>query len=334
MKNLLICFSCVLLLYSCNNAAKMDYQFHEGPIQGTMFHITYEWDKDLSTEIDSLLEVFNKSLSNYDSESVISKINNNQTSKTDALVQEMIESSLLVYNNTDGAFDITIAPIVNAWGFGWDKNAESEMPTVECIDSLLGYVGMDRITITDGELIKDMPQTMFVTNAIAQGFSVDFVADYFFDLGLKNFLIEIGGEIYCYGENRQREDWRIGIDKPIEGTGYGDRENQIIVNLSGRAIATSGNYRKFIENNGNKIGHSIDPRTGYFAENSLLSVSVVSTSCMMCDAYATAFMVSGLDKSMSIVETLENTEAYFIYQNDNSEIKFKYSSGFKSLVVE
>lgn len=333
---------CSAMLCSCvtpgkkkdGSQQKKDYYKYSGPIQGTMFNITFEWHEDLAPQIDSLLQSFNESLSNYDPNSQISKINNNQTDATDELVQEMLESSLLVYQNTDGAFDITVAPIVNAWGFAWDKTDEQEMPTTEEIDSILQYVGMDKVQISNGKVVKDCYETQFVTNAIAQGLSVDYVSDYLKKIGLENFLVEIGGEVYCYGNSNRGTPWRIGIDKPIEDSGYDNRENQIIINLSGRAIATSGNYRKFVENNGEKVGHSIDPRTGYFAENSLLSASVVSSSCMLCDAYATSFMVSGLEKSLEIIEKLENTEAYFIYQDDDGDVKFAYSSGFQEFVVE
>lgn len=333
MKYLLLAICCAFL-FSCTSQQKKQYMYYEGPIQGTMFHITYEWHEDLAPQIDSLLQSFNESLSNYDPNSQISRINTNQTEETNDLVQEMLENSFDVYQNTEGAFDITVAPIVNVWGFAWDKSQQQEMPSVETIDSLLQFVGMDKVKISDGKVIKDFPETQFVTNAIAQGLSVDYVSEYFLKLGLKNFLVEIGGEIYCYGANSRDIPWRIGIDKPIEGSGYDDRENQIIVNLSGRAIATSGNYRKFVENNGEKVGHSIDPRTGYFSENSLLSASVVSYSCMLCDAYATAFMVSGLEKSLEIIETIEKTEAYFIYQDAEGNVTFAYSSGFEKFVVE
>lgn len=325
----------VIPFFACNlptEKEKLDYYKYSGPIQGTTFTITYEWKEDLAPQIDSLLSSFNSSLSNYDPNSNISKINNNQTSEMDDLTRRMIETSLYVYEETDGAFDITVAPIVNAWGFGWVRDENLILPDSTKIDSLLKYVGSDKISNTGNILHKDYLNTSIVTNAIAQGLSVDYVSDFFFDLGLENFLVEIGGEIYCYGQNFEGNPWRIGIDKPFDGSNTENRVNQIIINLSGKAIATSGNYRKFIENGNIKIGHSIDPRTGYYAENSLLSATVIGENCMKCDAFATAFMVSGLEKSIEIIEEIDKYEAYFIYLDDEDNIVSVASSGFDDLI--
>ncbi|MDD3741303.1 MAG: FAD:protein FMN transferase [Bacteroidales bacterium] len=324
----------LLVLFSCGNNRKKVYRYYEGPIQGTYFHITYEWHEDLSEEIDSLLQNFNKSLSNYDTTSVISKINYNKSNSTDELFIKMFQTSLEVYQKSEGAFDITVAPIVNLWGFGWTKNPEHYIPDSMEIKESLKYVGMDKFKLEKGKITKLFPESMMVSNAIAQGLSVDYVSDYLFDLGLKNFLVEIGGELYCFGVNSKANEWRIGIDKPIENSNYNSRENQIIINVSGKAIATSGNYRKYIENNNQKFGHSIDPRTGYPAENSLLSVTVISESCMYCDAWATAFMVCGLDKSLEIAENDSDIEAYFIYEDKNGKTQSRMTSGFKKYVCD
>lgn len=321
-------FCTIILFISCAQKKEKKYYFYEGPIQGTTFHITYEWDKDLAPQIDSLLTNFNKSLNNYDPTSTISKINKNESTETDELFIEMFEASRLVYDKSNGAFDISLAPVINEWGFGWVKKSDQSIPDSAKIVELLHYVGMNKISLTDGKVVKQFPEIMLISNAIAQGLSVDYIADYFFSIGLENFLIEIGGEVYCFGLNSRGEDWKIGVDKPIEGSGYDDRENQIIVNLSGKAIATSGNYRKYIENGSKKYGHSFDPRTGFPAENELLSVSVVSESCMMCDAWATAFMVCGLDESQKILKTLENVEAYFIFLDKNGQTQTYMTDGF------
>ncbi len=333
MKTLLFSLACILLL-SCASKPKKVYYFYEGPIQGTTFHITYEWNEDLAVDIDSLLQNFNKSLNNYDNSSVVSKINYNESNETDELFVKMFDASYIVYKASDGAFDITIAPVVNAWGFGWIKNSESRIPDSTYIGEQLKYVGMDKMHLSDGKITKDYPESMIVTNAIAQGLSVDYVSDYLFELGLTNFLVEIGGEVFCYGVNSRGEPWRIGVDKPVDGSDADNRENQIIINLSGMAIATSGNYRKFIENNNIKYGHSIDARTGFPVVNSLLSVSVVSESCMMCDVWANAFMVSGLEKSIEILKKTEDVEAYFIYLDKDSVTQTYMTKGFESLVSE
>jgi thiamine biosynthesis lipoprotein len=333
MRVAIILLTC-LILFSCGNSKKKVYRYYEGPIQGTYFHITYEWHEDLSQQIDSLLQKFNKSLSNYDTTSVISQINYNKSNVADELFIKMFQTSLEVYQKSDGAFDITVAPIVNLWGFGWIKNPENCIPDSIQIKNCIKYVGMDKVKLENGKITKSFPESMFVSNAIAQGLSVDYVSDYLFSLGLKNFLVEIGGELYCLGVNSQGNSWRIGIDKPIENSDYNSRENQIIINVSGKAIATSGNYRKYVENNNQKFGHSVDPRTGYPTENSLLSASVISESCMYCDAWATAFMVCGLEKAVEIAENDPNIEAYFIYEDKNGKTQSRMTSGFKKYVCD
>lgn len=333
MKLLAFSIICVCLV-SCGAKNPGVYRYYEGEIQGTTFHITYEWNKDLSVEIDSLLQNFNKSLNNYDNNSLVSQINYNETTKTDELFVKMFETSLDVYNKSEGAFDITIAPIINAWGFGWIKNSESIVPDSASIKELLKYVGMDKIKIQDGKIVKEFPESMIITNAIAQGLSVDYISDYMFDLGLKNFLVEIGGEVYSYGLNSRGDTWRVGVDKPILDSNTENRENQIIINLSGMAISTSGNYRKYLENGNTKYGHSVDPRTGFPASNSLLSVSVISESCMLSDAWATAFMVCGLEKSLVIAENDPSIEAYFIYEDINGKTNSSMTSGFEKYICD
>jgi thiamine biosynthesis lipoprotein len=311
----------------------MRYRFHQGPIQGTEFHITYEWHEDLSEEIDSLLQTFNAYLSNYDPNSIISQINNNVDVEINKLIAEMIQTSQEIYENTGGAFDITVAPLANAWGFGWSKDNDEKIPGSATIDSIMQYVGMNKIQVSGNKIFKTNPNVTIIGNAIAQGLSADYISDYFIERGLRNFLVEIGGEVFCHGLGPvSNNHWRVGIDKPVEGSGYGNRESQLIVALSGKGIATSGNYRKFIKEGEQKLGHSIDPRTGYPAQNSLLSVSVVSKSAMISDGYATAFMVMGLEASLSLAEQIEDLEAFFIYTDENGEEKTMCTSGFENYI--
>lgn len=313
-----------LLAASCD--PKTEYIKYSGPTQGTMFNITYCSDTNYNAEIDSLLQAFCRSLSNYDSTSLISRINRNEIDTLDALSEEFFNVSKEVWANTDGIFDVTVAPIVNAWGFGW-KRHETHIPDSTEIDSLLQHVGMDKLEITNGRILKHDPDIQIITNAIAQGMSVDYISNFLKSKGINNFLVEIGGEIYCSGKNAQGRDWNIGVDKPIEGTGYEYRENQIVIHLSDMAVNTSGNYRKFIEDGGKKFGHSINPTTGYPAENEMISATVVYPDCIRADAYATAFMVMGAEKAMKIVESIDGMEAYFIVHEDG-ETKTVESSGF------
>ena len=307
---------------SCED--RQDYYISSGPIQGTTYNVTYQWDEDISGEIDSVLHRFNNSLSNFDKNSTISKINRNETDIVDNLFIEMFNVAKEVYENTDGAFDITVAPIVNLWSFGWKDNKSGEI-TQQKIDSILQYVGMDKVELKDNKIIKSHSNIQFISSAIAKGQSVDYLSAFLNQKGLINFLVEIGGEIYCQGVNSNGTEWRIGIDKPIDNSGYYDRQNQIIISISNKSIATSGNYRQFIEHNGEKKGHSLDPRTGYPAENNLLSVTVIADRCIYADAYATSFMVAGFEKSIEIVEKINSLEAYFIYTDENNDIK-EYST--------
>lgn len=328
-------FISIIIVFSCNSNKKRIYRFYEGPIQGTYFHITYEWYEDLSDKIDSLLLSFNKSLSNYDSTSLISKINNNKSDVVDDLFKKMFIKSKEVYEITNGAFDITVAPIANLWGFGWIPQNDSLVPDSALINSLIGFVGMDKVSISlDGKIVKKFPEIQFISNAIAQGLSVDYLAEYFIKKGLENFIIEIGGELYAYGKSSRGDLWRVGIDKPIEGSNYSNRENQIIIEVSNKGVATSGNYRKFITSGSKKLGHSLNPKTGYPSENSLLSVTVIADDCMTADAFATAFMVLGLERSLQIVDSIEDMEAYFIFRDNNNKDRAIYSKGFQKYIIE
>jgi thiamine biosynthesis lipoprotein len=317
----------LLVTFATSCDRKTEYIKYSGPTQGTMFNITYCSDTNYNDEIDSLLKAFCRSLSNYDSTSLISRINRNETDSLDALAEEFFRVSKEVWENTDGIFDITVAPIVNVWGFGW-KRHEMYIPDSTEINSLLQHVGMDKLEIANGRIVKHDPETQIITNAIAQGMSVDYVSDFFKSKGIANFLVEIGGEIYCSGKNANGTDWKIGVDKPIEGSGYEYRENQIKIHMSDMAVNTSGNYRKFLEAGGKKYGHSINPTTGYPAENEMISATVVYHDCIRADAYATAFMVMGSEKAMQIVESIDGMEAYFII-HDGEETKTVESSGFR-----
>ncbi len=317
----------LLAMFAASCTQNPEYIKYSGPTQGTMFNITYHSDINYNKEIDSLLQAFCCSLSNYDSTSIISRINRNETDSLDALTEEFFRVSKEVWENTGGIFDVTVAPIVNAWGFGWQRH-EKHIPDSAEIDNLIQHVGMGKIEIANSRIIKHDKDAQVITNAIAQGMSVDYVSDFFKSKGITDFLVEIGGEIYCSGKNAKGEDWKIGVDKPIEGSGYDYRENQIKIHMSDMAVNTSGNYRKFLEDGEKKYGHSINPLTGYPAENEMISATVVYPDCIRADAYATAFMVMGAEKAMEIVESINGMEAYFII-HDGNKTKTVESSGFK-----
>lgn len=322
----------LILIWRCTYSAR--YYSITGFTQGTTYHITYEirGETDLKPEVDSILNDFDHSLSTYIPNSVISEINRNVPGiEADEHFIKVFNKSYEVYLNTDGAFDITVAPIVNALGFGFTKKVHVDSAL---IDSLLQYVGMNKVKLSGKKVIKQFPETMFDVNAIAQGYSVDVVSAYFDKLGIKNYLIEIGGEIRTKGRNSKKEDWKIGIDKPIENNMIPGESLQTILKLTNKSLATSGNYRKFYEEDGVKYAHSIDPKTGYPVLTRLLSATVVANDCMTADAYATAFMVMGLEKSIDYLSKHKELQGYLIFGGKDGNFETYITEGLRNEVME
>ncbi len=322
-----------LILTACNTK-KSDYFKISGFAQGTTYNITYEniHNEDYSEEIDSLLKAFDKSLSIYDSTSIISRMNDNDTTaRADDWFVDVFNKSFEVNKASDGAFDITVGPVVNAWGFGKGPVAEHD---TAYIDSLLQYVGMDKVKLEGRKLIKQLPGTKLDVNALAQGYSVDVVCKYFQNKGIKNYLVEIGGEVRGKGTNSKNQLWHIGIDRPKDGNVMPGSDLQAIIQIDNKALATSGNYRAFFVENGVKYAHEIDPKTGFPSRNTLLSTSVICDDCVSADAWATAFLVMGLDKSKEILKNLHGIEVYFVYNNEKGEYQVYFSDGMKKMIVE
>jgi thiamine biosynthesis lipoprotein len=232
---------------------------------------------------------------------------------------------------TDGAFDMTVAPLVNAWGFGFKNKLDPEMIPV---DSLLEITGYTKVRIEDGKVIKDDPRIMFDASAIAKGYGVDVVADFLEQQGVTNYMVEIGGEIRAKGKNDKGRIWRVGIDKPIDDPSTMSREIQDVIQMENGALATSGNYRQFYIKDGKKYAHTIDPRIGYPVQHSLLSASVFAPDCMSADAYATSFMVLGLEESIVIVEKDSLLEAYFIYTDSLGNYQSYFTEGLKNSIIK
>lgn len=324
----------LVFLFSCQPKSH-EYIKLEGMIFGTFYHVVYQpidGKVDYSEGIKASLNKVDWSLSTYKDTSTLSKFNyNTEGVQVDSLMKLVYLAGEKVYVNTSGAFDMTVAPIVNAWGFGFKKQ---DSITSGLIDSLLLNVGMDMVSLQGDFLHKSKPGIMLDASAIAKGFGVDVVADYLGAQGIKNYMVEVGGEIRVKGINNTGTNWRVGIDKPIDDPSASSRELQDIISLTNEGLATSGNYRNFYIKNGKKYAHTIDPKTGYPVQHSLLSASIVSPLCMNADAYATACMVVGVEKSMEIIEALPNTEGYFIYVDENGNNQVKYTSGFGKLIVK
>ncbi len=323
----------LILLFSCSQKSESNYISIGGFTQGTTFNITYENLDSVvyQNEIEILLAEFDTSLSTYNPLSLITKINNNEITTTDYFFRKVFEKAEEVYESSNGSFDITVAPLVNAWGFGF-KNKE-EITNAK-IDSILEFVGFQKIYLKDSSIIKSDPRLMLDVNAIAQGYSVDVIADFLKEQGIQNYLVEIGGEVKTKGYNKKGNEWRIGIDKPIDNNNIPGENLQAIVKLSNKSLATSGNYRKFYERDGIKYSHTIDPKTGYPVTHSLLSATVIANDCMTADAYATAFMVMGLEEAYKLVESLPDIDAIFIYNNDSGDFKLKYTDNMHPITEE
>ncbi|MFO7827445.1 MAG: FAD:protein FMN transferase [Bacteroidales bacterium] len=333
MRNLYILILSILLLASCNPPPKSNYISLDGFTQGTTYHITYESPDsiDYQNDIEIILANFDSSLSTYNQSSVITKINNNQSDYADHCLQTVFNKAEEVYKRTNGAFDITVAPLVNAWGFGFKNKSEITKPL---IDSILNFVGFDKISLKDSLIIKTDPRVMIDMNAIAQGYSVDVIADFLDKKEIENYLVEIGGEVKTKGVNHKQKAWRIGIDKPIDNNMIPGENLQAIITLNNKSLATSGNYRKFYERDGIKYSHTINPKTGYPVTHTLLSATVIANDCMTADAYATAFMVLGLEKAFELVEKLPDIEAYFVYSDENGDYCVKSTPGMNDWIEE
>ena len=308
-----------------------DYQHDSGLVFGTSYNITYQSNDNLKPEIEKALAEVDASLSPFNEKSVITHVNKNEAVTLDDHFITVFRLSSEIYKDTEGAFDITVAPLVNAWGFGF-KNGIT--PDRHAIDSLMQFVGFDKVKLQDGKIIKTDDRLMLDCSAIAKGYGVDAVAKMLKSKGISNFMVEIGGEIVASGENPKGAPWRIGVSKPDDDSVSVSNEIQGIINISNRAMATSGNYRNFYYKGGKKYAHTIDPKTGCPVQHSILSATVVSDECAKADAYATAFMVMGLDKAKAVLARHKDMMAYFIYSDDKGNNKVWYSPSLKANLEE
>ena len=321
----------VFLLIRLCSGGEAPYQESVGEKYSTFYSVTYKSKVDLSDSIATLLDEFDYSLSPFNKNSIIAAINNNDTTaRADELLKNVITLSQEVYEATSGAFDPTISPLINAWGFGFKTE---KFPNQAEVDSLKTFVGMNKIKLlADGRVIKENANTTLNFSAIAKGYIVDLVAKYLDSKGITDYLVNIGGEINCKGLNPKGEEWRIGVDKPEESNKGGDIHS--VLQLSDKSLATSGNYRKFKVEESQKVWHIIDPRTGYPTQARVLSATVIANNCAVADAYATALMVLGVEEGMSLIDSNSTLEAMFICPGDTAQYSIYYSKGFKQYLKQ
>ncbi len=310
----------------------MPYQHDEGFVFGTVYHITYQSDDNLKNEIEAELKKVDQSLSPFNKTSIISQVNRNEPVQVDAMFCEVYNLAMKIADDTDGAFDITVAPLVNEWGFGFKKGME---PTRHVIDSLRAFVGYTKVKLTPQErIVKQDPRLMLDCSAIAKGYGCDVVARLFHRNDIKNFMIEIGGEIVTCGNSEKRVPWHIGVNKPTDDSLNVSQELQAVLNVTDMAMATSGNYRNFYYKNGKKYAHTVDPKTGYPVQHSILSATVLARDCATADAYATSFMVMGMEGARKILDRHPELMAYLIYADSKGHNQVWFSPSLKDKILE
>lgn len=328
---LILIFGSIWIIRSQQNTV---FQQNQGFVFGTIYHITYQSDEDLQTGIEEELKKVDNEFSMFNKQSTVSKINRGEKPELSDMFCELWDLSSRINKDTNGAFDVTVAPLVNAWGFGF-KNGK--MPNKAQVDSLKQYIGMDKLKLVNvgGKryIEKANKNIMVDFSAIAKGFGSDVVARYLESKGIKNFMIEIGGEVVTKGMSPKRLPWKIGVTKPSDDKAQANNEIQTILNVTDKAMATSGNYRNFYYKNGKKYAHTIDPKSGYPVQHSLLSSTVLAKTCAEADAYATSFMVMGIENAEKIINRHNDFMGYLIY-DANGKNKVWYSENLKKNVEE
>lgn len=307
------------------------FRTDEGFVFGTVYKITYQSDDNLKKEIEAELKKVDNSLSPYNPNSVITHVNHNEKVEPDSFFVHVFRLARKVSEETNGAFDITVAPLVNAWGFGFKQSTGVDSLTVDSLRQIIGY---QHIALKDNQVIKEDPRIMLDCSAIAKGFGVDAVARLLESKGIRNYMVDIGGEVVVRGKNPRMNAWQIGINKPIDDSLSINQELQTILAISDVGMATSGNYRNFYYKGGKKYAHTIDPRTGYPVQHSILSSTVIAKDCASADAYATAFMVMGLDSAQAFCEAHPELDAYFICAGEGDNYETHFTEGMKKYIIK
>ena len=324
MKRLAILFGIIVLLTSCNRQPKKIML--QGEAQGSYYAITYydDQERNFQHEIDSIFHAVDVSVNLWVDTSVISKVNRNEDVTLDSIFVDNFRIAQEAAALSDGYFDPTISPIVAAWGFSY-KHGDSITP--QLIDSLKQLVDYRKVRIENGMVVKENPDMTLDFNAIAQGYTSDLIASFLDSRGIKNYLVDTGGEIMARGNKPNGQPWIVGIEKPADNW---DSEQVVHtrIALRDKGLVTSGSTRKYVERDGKRYSHCIDPNTGYPVEHQVLSVTVMANSSVWADALASICMVMGMEKSLPLIESMDDVEAYYIYVNENNELETFATEGF------
>ena len=316
------CLLAVGTVWILRSHTQTKMQKNEGQIFGTSYHFKYKYRENLEQVLINELKDVDNALSSFNKNSIISKVNRNEAVALNEKFTTVFNLAQEVSKETDGAFDITVWPLVNIWGFGTKQRTAVDSAQ---IDSLLPYIGYKKIAIEGGKVVKKDARTQLDFSAIAKGYGVDCVARVLDKYGVKDYMLEIGGEVVVKGKNAEGKAWGIGLQKPKSGA-QGETF-QTVIHLDKGALATSGNYYNFYEKDGKKYAHTIDPKTGRPVVHSLLSATVYAPSCAEADAYATAFMVMGTEKAIMLLKKHPRLQAFLIY-DDNGTLNTWHTANF------
>ena len=313
----------ILMFTACTK--QKQYFEESGSVFHTIYHIKYEGSEILTEKIDAEFQKFNLSLNPFNPNSIISKVNRNEAVEADDWFIEVFNKAKEVSDHSEGIFDITCAPLVNLWGFGFSK---MDSVTPQMIDSIKQFVGYQKVRLDGRKVVKDDSRILLNCSAIAKGYASDIIARLLEREGIENYMVEIGGEVTMKGVNQNGKCWRIVINKPEDdSTGVKNDIEEVVQLCKKGGVATSGNYRNYYIKDGKKYAHTIDPRTGYPSEQSILSATIVAEDCITADAYATAFMAMGLEKAREAAKNIPGIEYYVIYSDENGKHQIEYSTG-------
>ena len=320
------------ILLNRNSRSAAMFRTAEGSIFGTTYHIKYEAAQPLDSLILDTLRRVDNSLSLFNQQSTLCRINRGETMQADTMLAEVMRLALSISKVTDGDFDPTVQPLVSAWGFGFEHRANV---TPQMIDSLMQFVGYQKANIDEAGIVtRSDPRVRLDFGAIAKGYAVDCVAELLMREGVSNYMVEIGGEVRTAGTNDKGQAWHIGVSRPSEAAGAAD--NAAVISVNDCAMATSGNYNNYYEADGKRYAHTISPHTGQPVTHSLLSATVVAPTCAEADAFATAFMSGGMERAQAVLAEANKAglrlDAFLIYSDENGEMKTWATSGMQKIL--